>query len=232
MVEKKKRRTDHTRASDKCPQKQGVRLRVPTRTPKKPNSAPRKIAKVRLSNRHDIFAHIPGEGHNLQEHFMVLIRGGRVKDSSGLKSHCIRGVKDLMGIPDQRRGARSVAEKQARIASIKMYGIGPKKAIQDSEDEPADPNIIYEEPDDEASSLDKDVSDATLPGNKSEAYDDAAHFHFVEVPGRGKSCRLNWDTAWDGNGSAHMHHLMKALQPPPRSGLSTTLSLPQNNAPR
>nr|WAL04627.1 ribosomal protein S12 [Anemone patens]WAL04659.1 ribosomal protein S12 [Anemone patens]WAL04692.1 ribosomal protein S12 [Anemone patens]WAL04725.1 ribosomal protein S12 [Anemone patens]WAL04758.1 ribosomal protein S12 [Anemone patens] len=71
-----KRRTDRTRASDQCPQKQGVRPRVPTRTPKKPNSAPRKIAKVRLSNRHDIFAHIPGEGHNSQEHPMVLIRGG------------------------------------------------------------------------------------------------------------------------------------------------------------
>jgi len=99
-----KRRTDRTRASDQCPQKQGVRPRVSTRTPKKPNSAPRKIAKVRLSNRHDIFAHIPGEGHNSQEHSMVLIRGGRVKDLPGVKSHCIRGVKDLLGIPDRRRG--------------------------------------------------------------------------------------------------------------------------------
>nr|GEW28828.1 ribosomal protein S12, mitochondrial [Tanacetum cinerariifolium] len=79
-----KQRTDRTRASDQCPQKQGVRPRVPTRTPKKPNSAPRKIAKVRLSNRHDIFAHIPGEGHNSQEHSIVLIRGGRVKDSPGM----------------------------------------------------------------------------------------------------------------------------------------------------
>jgi small subunit ribosomal protein S12 len=68
-----KRRTDRTRALDQCPQKQGVCLRVSTRTPKKPNSALRKIAKVRLSNRHDIFAYIPGEGHNLQEHSMVLI---------------------------------------------------------------------------------------------------------------------------------------------------------------
>ncbi|CAN6447616.1 unnamed protein product [Victoria cruziana] len=96
--------TDRTRASDQCPQKQGVRPRVPTRTPKKPNSALCKIAKVRLSNRHDIFAHIPGEGHNLQEHPMVLIKGGRVKDSPGVKSHRIRGVKDLLGIPDRRRG--------------------------------------------------------------------------------------------------------------------------------
>ncbi|KAM0069708.1 Ribosomal protein S12 [Helianthus debilis subsp. tardiflorus] len=66
--------TDRTRALDQSPQKQGVRPRVPTRTPKEPNSAPHKIAKVRLSNRHDIFAHIPGEGHNSQEHSIVLIR--------------------------------------------------------------------------------------------------------------------------------------------------------------
>ena len=79
-----KRRTDRTRASDQCPQKQGVCLRVSTRTPKKPNSALRKIAKVRLSNRPDIFAHIPGEGHNSQEHSIVLVRGGRVKDSPGV----------------------------------------------------------------------------------------------------------------------------------------------------
>ncbi|KAF5797031.1 putative ribosomal protein S12/S23 [Helianthus annuus] len=91
-------------ASDQCPQKQGVRPRVPTRTPEKPNSAPRTIAKVQLSNRHDIFAHIPGEGHNSQEHSIVLIRGGRVKDSPGMKSDCIRGVKDLLGIPDRRKG--------------------------------------------------------------------------------------------------------------------------------
>ncbi|KAG2611575.1 hypothetical protein PVAP13_4KG104120 [Panicum virgatum] len=71
---------------------------------KKPNSALRKIAKVRLSNRHDIFAHIPGEGHNSQEHSIVLVRGGRVKDSPGVKSHRIRGVKDLLGIPDRRKG--------------------------------------------------------------------------------------------------------------------------------
>lgn len=111
-----KRRTDRTRASDQCPQKQGVRPRVPTRTPKKPNSAPRKIAKVRLSNRHDIFAHIPGEGHNSQEHSIVLIRGGRVKDSPGVKSHCIRGVKDLLGIPDRRKGrSKYGAEKPKSI---------------------------------------------------------------------------------------------------------------------
>ncbi|KAK6129461.1 hypothetical protein DH2020_036795 [Rehmannia glutinosa] len=99
-----KRRTDRTRALDQCPQKEGVCPRVSTRTPKKPNSALRKIAKVQLSNKHDIFAHIPGEGHNSQEHSKVLIRGGRVKDLPGVKSHCIRGVRDLLGIPDRRRG--------------------------------------------------------------------------------------------------------------------------------
>uniref|UniRef100_A0ACD5ZQ82 Uncharacterized protein n=1 Tax=Avena sativa TaxID=4498 RepID=A0ACD5ZQ82_AVESA len=99
-----KRRTDHTRASDQCPQKQGVCLRVSTRTLKKPNSTLRKIAKVRLSNRHDIFAHIPGEGHNSHEHSIVLVRGGRVKDSPNVIFHRIRGVKDCLGIPDHRKG--------------------------------------------------------------------------------------------------------------------------------
>nr|BDC46208.1 ribosomal protein S12 [Agathis dammara] len=110
----KKRRTDRTRALNKCPQKRGVCLRVSTRTPKKPNPAPRKIAKVRLSNRHDIFAFIPGEGHNLQEHSMVLIRGGRVKDPPGVKFHCIRGVKDLLGIPGRRRGRSKYGAKKPK----------------------------------------------------------------------------------------------------------------------
>lgn len=108
-----KRRTDRTRALDKCPQKQGVCLRVSTRKPKKPNSALRKIAKVRLSNRHDIFAYIPGEGHNLQEHSIVLVRGGRVKDLPGVKFHCIRGVRDLLGIPDRRKMFLSCGQKHA-----------------------------------------------------------------------------------------------------------------------
>ncbi|KAL7216301.1 hypothetical protein ACSBR1_028280 [Camellia fascicularis] len=83
-----KRRTDCTRASDQCPQKQEVCPRVSTRTSKKSNSALRKITEARLSNRHDIFAHIPGEGHNSQEHSMVLIREGRVKDLPDVKSYC------------------------------------------------------------------------------------------------------------------------------------------------
>ncbi|KAL4202870.1 hypothetical protein AMTRI_Chr02g223370 [Amborella trichopoda] len=91
--------TDRTRALDQCPQKQGVCPCVSTITPKKPNSALRKIAKVRLSNRHDIFAHIPGEGHN------------SVKDLPCVKSHCIRGVKDLLGIPDRRRAYLNMVRK-------------------------------------------------------------------------------------------------------------------------
>ncbi|KAK8954353.1 hypothetical protein KSP39_PZI002158 [Platanthera zijinensis] len=95
-----KRHTDRTRALDQCPQKKGVYPHNSTRTLKKPNSAICKIAKVRLSNRQDIFAHIPGEVHNSQEHPIVLVRGGTVKDSSCVKSHCIRGVKNLLGIAD------------------------------------------------------------------------------------------------------------------------------------
>lgn len=97
---------NRTRALNRCPQKRGVCLRVSTRTPKKPNSALRKITKVRLSNKQEVIAYIPGEGHNLQEHSVVLIRGGRVKDLPGVKYHCIRGVQDLAGIPS-RASARS-----------------------------------------------------------------------------------------------------------------------------
>lgn len=86
------------------PQKRGVCLRVFTRTPKKPNSALRKVAKVRLSNGMDVTAYIPGEGHNLQEHAVVLVRGGRVKDLPGVKYHIIRGVLDTQGVLKRRQG--------------------------------------------------------------------------------------------------------------------------------
>ena len=89
-----------------CPQKKGVCFRVYTRTPKKPNSALRKVAKIRLSNYSEIIASIPGEGHNLQEHSVVLIRGGRVKDLPGVKYKIIRGVLDLQGVL-LRKQARS-----------------------------------------------------------------------------------------------------------------------------
>nr|YP_009476744.1 ribosomal protein S12 [Cryptomonas curvata]AVM81237.1 ribosomal protein S12 [Cryptomonas curvata] len=93
-------------ALKKSPQKKGVCLRVYTRTPKKPNSAIRKVARVRLTNGIDIIAYIPGEGHNLQEHSVVLVRGGRVKDLPGVRYHLIRGVYDLQGI-NSRKNSRS-----------------------------------------------------------------------------------------------------------------------------
>lgn len=93
-----------TPALRNCPQKRGVCLRVFTRTPKKPNSALRKVAKVRLSNGLDVTAYIPGEGHNLQEHSVVLVRGGRVKDLPGVKYHIIRGVLDTQAVVNRRQG--------------------------------------------------------------------------------------------------------------------------------
>tara|TARA_B110000438_G_C15528412_1_gene527351 strand:- start:26 stop:400 length:375 start_codon:yes stop_codon:yes gene_type:complete len=89
-----------------CPQKRGVCTRVYTTTPKKPNSALRKVARVRLSNNFEVTAYIPGEGHNLQEHSIVLIEGGRVKDLPGVRYHVIRGVLDPAGVED-RRSSRS-----------------------------------------------------------------------------------------------------------------------------
>ena len=89
-----------------CPQKRGVCLQVRTMTPKKPNSALRKIARVRLSTGTEVTAYIPGEGHNLQEHSIVLVRGGRVRDLPGVRYHIVRGVLDSQGVPD-RKQARS-----------------------------------------------------------------------------------------------------------------------------
>lgn len=98
----------------KCPQKQGVCIRVYTKTPKKPNSALRKVAKIRLTNNSEIIASIPGEGHNLQEHSVVLIRGGRVKDLPGVKYKIIRGVFDLQGVIN-RKQARSKYGAQKKL---------------------------------------------------------------------------------------------------------------------
>ena len=86
-----------------CPQKRGVCTRVYTTTPKKPNSALRKVAKVRLTNGFEALTYIPGEGHNLQEHSVVLIRGGRVKDLPGVRYHIIRGVLDTQGVKDRKK---------------------------------------------------------------------------------------------------------------------------------
>jgi small subunit ribosomal protein S12 len=93
-------------ALDSCPQKRGVCVKVYTTTPKKPNSALRKVAKVRITNGSEVIAYIPGEGHNLQEHSIVLIRGGRVKDLPGVRYHIVRGALDTSGV-DGRRQRRS-----------------------------------------------------------------------------------------------------------------------------
>ena len=90
-------------AMEACPQKRGVCTRVYTTTPKKPNSALRKVARVRLSNGFEVTSYIPGEGHNLQEHSVVLIRGGRVKDLPGVRYHILRGVLDTQGVADRKQ---------------------------------------------------------------------------------------------------------------------------------
>ncbi|MFH1512926.1 MAG: 30S ribosomal protein S12 [Bacillota bacterium] len=87
-----------------CPQKRGVCLSVKTRTPKKPNSALRKIARIRLTNQREVITYIPGEGHNLQEHSVVLIRGGRVRDLPGVRYHIIRGALDTAGVANRKQG--------------------------------------------------------------------------------------------------------------------------------
>lgn len=98
-------------ALTKCPQKRGVCIRVYTRTPKKPNSALRKVAKIRLTNSASVIASIPGEGHNLQEHSVVLIRGGRVKDLPGVKYRVLRGTLDLLGIAKRKQGRSKYGAK-------------------------------------------------------------------------------------------------------------------------
>jgi small subunit ribosomal protein S12 len=94
---------DKVPALQECPQKRGVCTRVYTTTPKKPNSALRKVARVRLTNGHEVICYIPGEGHNLQEHSVVVIRGGRVKDLPGVRYHIIRGTLDTQGVKDRRK---------------------------------------------------------------------------------------------------------------------------------
>lgn len=97
-----------------CPQKRGVCIRVYTTTPKKPNSALRKVARVRLTNGEEVTAYIPGVGHNLQEHSVVLIRGGRVKDLPGIRYHIIRGALDAAGVQDRRRSRSKYGTKRPK----------------------------------------------------------------------------------------------------------------------
>jgi len=97
-----------------CPQRRGVCTQVMTRTPKKPNSALRKVARVRLTNGFEVTSYIPGEGHNLQEHSVVLIRGGRVKDLPGVRYHIIRGTHDTQGVKDRRQRRSKYGAKRPK----------------------------------------------------------------------------------------------------------------------
>jgi small subunit ribosomal protein S12 len=103
-------------ALDNCPQKRGVCTRVYTTTPKKPNSALRKVAKVRLTNGFEVIGYIGGEGHNLQEHSVVLIRGGRVKDLPGVRYHIVRGSLDTQGVKDRKQGRSKYGAKLPKSA--------------------------------------------------------------------------------------------------------------------
>ena len=106
-------------ALDSCPQRRGVCVRVYTTTPKKPNSAMRKVARVRLTNGKEVNAYIPGEGHNLQEHSIVLVRGGRVKDLPGVRYHLVRGALDAAGVDgrNQRRSKYGTKKPKAGAAA-------------------------------------------------------------------------------------------------------------------
>ncbi len=101
----------------RCPQRRGVCLQVRIMTPKKPNSALRKIARVRLTNGHEVTAYIPGVGHNLQEHSIVLVRGGRVKDLPGVRYHIIRGTLDSMGVENRKQGRSRYGAKRPKAQS-------------------------------------------------------------------------------------------------------------------
>jgi small subunit ribosomal protein S12 len=111
---KKIAKRTNTPALQNCPQKRGVCVRVYTTTPKKPNSALRKVARVRLTNGIEVTSYIPGIGHNLQEHSVVLIRGGRVKDLPGVRYHIIRGTLDTLGVNDRRQGRSKYGAKRPK----------------------------------------------------------------------------------------------------------------------
>ena len=115
---RKGRKKQHKRSKspvlDSCPQKRGVCVQVKTQTPKKPNSALRKVARVRLSNGKEITAYIPGEGHNLQEHSIVLVRGGRVRDLPGVRYHIIRGTLDAAAVTDRKQGRSKYGAKRPK----------------------------------------------------------------------------------------------------------------------
>lgn len=109
---KKPQKKSKSPVLDSCPQRRGVCLQVKTMTPKKPNSALRKVARVRLSNGKEITAYIGGEGHNLQEHSIVLVRGGRVRDLPGVRYHVVRGTLDCSGVDDRKQSRSKYGKKQ------------------------------------------------------------------------------------------------------------------------
>lgn len=111
---KKRTRKSSSPALENCPQRRGVCTRVYTTTPKKPNSALRKVARVRLTTGMEVTSYIPGEGHKLQEHSVVLIRGGRVKDLPGVRYHIIRGKLDATGVDDRRQGRSKYGAKRPK----------------------------------------------------------------------------------------------------------------------
>ena len=111
---KRKAVASDVRALQGCPQRRGVCTRVYTTTPKKPNSALRKVCRVRLTNGYEVTSYIGGEGHNLQEHSVVLIRGGRVKDLPGVRYHTIRGALDTSGVSDRRQGRSKYGTKRPK----------------------------------------------------------------------------------------------------------------------
>jgi small subunit ribosomal protein S12 len=122
LISKKRKsamRKTKTPALKGCPQKRGVCTRVYTITPKKPNSALRKIAKVKLTSGYEVSSYIPGVGHNLQEHSMVLVRGGRVKDLPGVRYHVIRGVLDANGVEGRKQGRSKYGAKILKITETK-----------------------------------------------------------------------------------------------------------------
>ncbi len=105
-------------ALDSCPQRRGVCTKVYTTTPKKPNSAMRKVAKVRLTNKQEVIAYIPGEGHNLQEHSIVLVRGGRVKDLPGVRYHIVRGSLDTAGVEGRKQQRSKYGAKRPKAGAV------------------------------------------------------------------------------------------------------------------
>jgi len=113
---KKIRQKTGSPALKSCPQRRGVCLRVYTSTPKKPNSALRKVARVRLTNGMEVTTYIPGVGHNLQEHAIVLIRGGRIKDLPGVRYHVVRGSLDTLGVQDRNQGRSKYGTKRAKTS--------------------------------------------------------------------------------------------------------------------